>query len=284
MLEAITARLPFTPKPPLVSVVRLHGVIGQAGRFGSGLSLTGVAGLLERAFAPAKQAAVALVVNSPGGSPVQSSLIARRIRDLAAEKKVPVIAFTEDVAASGGYWLACAADEIWADESSLIGSIGVLFSGFGFHDFIQRHGVERRLFTSGERKAMLDPFLPQREEDVAHLRAIQDDIHEAFKAMVRDRRAGRLKGDENVLFSGEFWAGRKALGFGLVDGIGDPRTVLRRRFGDKVRLRLVEGQRGWLRRRLRMTARPAGHGLAGEAAGAVLTALEERALWGRFGL
>ena len=250
--------------------------------------MAGMAGSIERAFAPKKQAAVALVVNSPGGSPVQSALIAKRIRDLAAEKKVPVFAFCEDAAASGGYWLACAADEIWADESSILGSIGVVSSGFGAHEFIQRYGIERRLYTAGDKKVLLDPFSPEREDGVAHLKAIQLDIHDAFKAMVRDRRGARLIGPEEELFSGAFWAGRRALELGLIDGIGDLRTVLRGRFGEKVRLRVVQDDRRWFRRMGFRVAAPMGGSaldrLAADLPAAALAAVEERALWSRYGL
>jgi signal peptide peptidase SppA len=288
-IQSLLAKLPFGPwrsRGPLVSVVRLDGVIGDVGPLRRGLTLAHLAPVLERAFVPKEQAAVALVVNSPGGSPVQSSLIGKRIRDLAAEKKVPVLAFCEDVAASGGYWLACAADEIFADESSIVGSIGVVYSGFGLHEFIQRHGVERRLHTAGDRKVLLDPFSPEREDGVAHLKAIQAEIHDSFKAMVRARRGDRLKGPEEELFSGAFWAGRRALEHGLVDGIGDLRGVLRARYGDKVRLRVVAEHQGWLRRRLRMDSRSGGWAAQGAAAlaDAALTAVEERALWARYGL
>ncbi|HYG88224.1 MAG TPA: S49 family peptidase [Azospirillum sp.] len=284
MIHSLLSKLPFGPwreRGPLVSVVRLSGAIGQIGPFRPGLSLEGVAPLLERAFARKDQAAVALVVNSPGGSPVQSALIAKRVRDLAEEKKLPVIAFCEDVAASGGYWLACAADEIFADESSIVGSIGVVYSSFGLHDFIERHGIERRLHTAGDKKVLLDPFSPEREDGVAHLKAIQAEIHESFKAMVRARRGDKLKGPEEELFSGAFWAGRRALEFGLIDGIGDVRGVLRSRFGEKVRLHVVHGPRLWWKRfPFRGQARP----WAAELADAALGAVEERALWARFGL
>jgi len=176
------------PRRPVVSVVRLAGVIGMAGPLRSGLTLHHVAPVLERAFQISRLAAVALVINSPGGSPVQSALIARRIRALADEKKVPVLAFVEDVAASGGYWLACAADEIYADENSIVGSIGVISAGFGFQDLIARHGIERRVHTAGERKVLLDPFQPEDPGDLERLKAIQVEIHESFKEMVRSRR------------------------------------------------------------------------------------------------
>lgn len=293
-MQSFLAKLPFGPwrkAGPVVSVLRLSGVIGQVGPLRSGLTMAGAAGLIERAFAPKQQAAVALIVNSPGGSPVQSALIAKRIRDLATEKKVPVFAFCEDVAASGGYWLACAADEIWADDSSIIGSIGVVSSGFGLHEFIQRHGIERRVHTAGEKKVLLDAFSPEREDAVAHLKSIQADIHESFKAMVRARRGARLNGPEEDLFSGSFWAGRKALDLGLIDGIGDLRSILRGRFGEKVRLRVIQEDRRWFRRPgLRIggaTIDPSAldlSTLAADLPGAALATVEERALWARFGL
>ncbi|MCG5241062.1 S49 family peptidase [Azospirillum doebereinerae] len=294
-LHSLLAKLPFGPwrnAGPVVSVVRLSGVIGQGGAFRPGLTLAGVAPLLERAFAPKGQAAVALIVNSPGGSPVQSALIAKRIRDLAEEKKLPVLAFCEDAAASGGYWLACAADEIWADESSVVGSIGVVSAGFGMHELLERHGIERRLYTAGDKKVLLDPFSPEREDGVAHLKSIQADIHDAFKAMVRTRRGARLTGPEDLLFSGSFWAGRKAKELGLVDGLGDLRGVLRGRFGDKVRLRVVQAERG-LMRKLGMRAGLGGpaldvslgaQSLAEALPAAAVAAVEERALWSRLGL
>jgi signal peptide peptidase SppA len=270
------------PKP-LVSVVRLAGPIGVGGPFGRSLTLQGLAGTLARAFAPKRQAAVALIVNSPGGSPVQSSLIGARIRALADEKKVPVIAFCEDVAASGGYWLACAADEVFADESSIVGSIGVISAGFGLHGLIGRYGVERRVYTAGSRKGVLDPFRPEDPEDVALLRSIQGDVHDAFKRWVRERRGDRLKGEEEELFSGAFWSGRGALERGLVDGIGHARQVLRERFGKDVRLRAVSAERGWRSwRRTPFSAVP--ERIAGGLAAGVAAAAEERALWARYGL
>ena len=262
---------------PLVSVVRLYGVIGQMGPLRQGLSLPALAGVLERAFKPKHLAAVALAINSPGGSPVQSSLIAGRIRALAEEKKVPVFAFVEDVAASGGYWLATAADEIFADEASIIGSIGVVSSGFGFHELLQRFGVERRLYTQGAHKAMLDPFRPEQPDDVVRLKALQAELHEGFKAVVRRRRDGRLKGEDGELFEGDIWTGRRAQDLGLIDGIGDLRGVMRGRFGDEVKLRVVGEQRGWLRRRFGLTA-PA------DWVGTALAAAEERSQWARYGL
>ncbi len=290
-LHSLLKKLPFGPwrnAGPLVSVVRLSGIIGAGGALRPGLTLAALAPILERAFAPKEQAAVALIVNSPGGSPVQSALIAKRIRALAEEKKIPVLAFCEDAAASGGYWLACAADEIWADEASVVGSIGVVSSGFGLHELIARHGIERRLYTAGENKVLLDPFSPERADGVERLKSLQADVHDAFKALVRERRGSRLVGDEAELFSGAFWAGRKAKELGLIDGLGDLRGVLRGRYGDKVRLRVVEAERGWFRGKLGFgTALPgtnAGTALADALPAAAVAAVEERLMWSRLGL
>ena len=263
---------------PVVPVVRLSGVIASGGLLGGrGLSVESIAPLLRRAFSQRGAKAVALSINSPGGSPVQSALIAQRIRLLAAEKKLPVIAFVEDVAASGGYWLACAADEVIADPSSIVGSIGVISAGFGFQDLIARIGVERRVHTSGERKSMLDSFRPEKEEDVARLKALQAEIHEGFKDWVRQRRNGKLKGDEAALFSGEFWTGRRGLELGLVDSLGELRTVLQARFGEKVRLPLITPKRS-LMQRFGLGAR------LDEIGPSTLAAIEERQHWQRYGL
>jgi len=267
---------------PIVPVVRLSGVIANGGLLGGrSLSIESVAPLLRRAFETRGARAVALALNSPGGSPVQSALIAQRIRLHAREKGLPVIAFVEDVAASGGYWLACAADEIIADPSSIVGSIGVISSGFGFQDLIARIGVERRVHTSGENKSMLDPFRPEQPEDVVRLKRLQAEIHDGFKDWVRERRGRLLKGDENTLFSGEFWTARRGIDLGLVDGFGELRATLQQRYGDKVRLPVIGPRRRLLSR----------FGLQGGLGGgidmigpATLAALEERAHWQRFGL
>lgn len=283
---SLLAKLPFGPwrtRHPVVSVVRLAGVIGAAGPLRQSLNLTAVAPLLERAFAPKRLSAVALIINSPGGSPVQSALIARRIRDLADEKKVPVLAFCEDVAASGGYWLACAADEIHADANSIVGSIGVVSGGFGFQDLIARFGIERRLYTAGEKKVLLDPFQPEKPDAVERLRAIQREMHESFKALVRERRGARLTGDEGELFSGAFWTGASGLGLGLIDGIDHARPHLRRRFGEKVQLRVIEGEKR-LFRRLGFGVSAAGGAIGAALPDAAIAAAEERAHWARYGL
>src|SRR3954467_12047883 len=234
--SARAALRPILPKrlrgdTPVVPVVRLSGVIGISTPLKSGLTLANVARPLERAFGMRRAHAVALVINSPGGSPVQSHLIYRRIRELAAENKRPVIAFAEDVAASGGYMLACAADEIICDPSSIVGSIGVIGGTFGFPRLLEKLGVERGIFTAGERKAMLAPFLPEKPEEVERLKLVQREIHDDFIALVKDRRGARLTGPESDLFSGEYWSGRTAVELGLADAVGELRSVLRERFG-----------------------------------------------------
>jgi len=226
----------FIARTPTVAVIRLAGLIAPPGGVrGGGLSLETMAGPIARAFATRRLAEVALAINSPGGSPVQSNLIGGRIRAMAEEKSARVTSFVQDVGASGGYWLACAGDEILCDESSILGSIGVVAAGFGFGRALARLGVERRLYTAGSRKMLLDPFGPEREEDVARLRAVQAEIHDSFKAWVRARRGDRLKAPEEELFSGEFWTGRRAVALGLADGIGELRATMRERHGERVR-------------------------------------------------
>jgi serine protease SohB len=274
------------PDIPIVPVVRLTGAIGVASPLRPGLMLTTVARTLERAFSVSGARAVALVINSPGGSPSQSHLIFKRIRELAQEKNLPVYAFVEDVGASGGYMLACAADEIVCDPYSIVGSIGVVGGTFGFVELMHKLGVERRVYTAGERKVMLDPFQPEKPEDVARIKAIQQDMHAHFIALVKARRGTRLNGDDATLFSGEFWTADKAIGFGLVDRIGDLRSAMRERYGEKVRLRLIEAERSFLGRRLTgiggaLAGAPlAGPGLADD----LIAAAEIRALWSRYGL
>jgi serine protease SohB len=247
--------------------------------------LASVARQLDRAFSTSHARAVALSINSPGGAAAQSHLIHRRIRALADEKKIPVFAFVEDVAASGGYMIACAADEIFADPSSIVGSIGVVGGTFGFEKLIEKIGVERRLYTSGERKAMLDPFLPEKPEDVERLKAIQHEIHRSFIDLVKARRGARLDSRESALFSGEYWTGSRGRELGLVDAVGDLRTVLRERYGDKVRTPLI-AEKGFslLGRRtpgvLGLEQGLSGAGLADD----LVATLEARALWSRYGL
>jgi signal peptide peptidase SppA len=282
MPRTLLQRLPLgrlRPQEPTVAVLRFDGVIGLRGR--RGLSLRRYAAALERAFAQRGLKAVALAINSPGGSPAQSALLYRRIRQLAAERAVPVLAFAEDVAASGGYWLALAADEIYAEETSLLGSIGVVTSGFGFVTALGRLGIERRLHTAGENKSLLDPFLPEEPRDLERLETLQRDLHDSFKELVRQRRGGKLKGEEAQLFSGEVFTGRRALSLGLIDGIGELRGVVRGLFGEDVRLRMIDPERRrpfWTR--LPWPGRPDVSDLAGD----LVTRLEERLIWARFGL
>lgn len=269
---------------PVVPVLRLSGVIGVVTPLRPGLLLSTVARSLERAFSISNARAVALIINSPGGSPSQSNLICRRIRQLAEEKKIPVLAFIEDVGASGGYMLACAADEIVCDQYSIVGSIGVVGGSFGFPKLMEKLGIERRIYASGERKVMLDPFEPEKPDDVKRLKAIQKEIHEHFIALVKERRGERLKGSDKTLFSGEFWTAQKAIELGLADHIDDLRSFLRARYGEKVRMPLVSAERGLFGRRLAGVS--LARALAGEPglADDLISALETRALWARYGL
>jgi serine protease SohB len=260
--------IPFLKKPPRVAVIRLQGAIGT-GRMP--LNDASLAPVIEKAFRRGKPAAVALVINSPGGSPVQSSRIAGRIRRLAEEKSIPVHAFVEDVAASGGYWLACAADDIFADPASIIGSIGVIAGSFGAQEFIARHGIERRIHTAGKSKSQLDPFRAEKPADVKRLQAILDQMHEVFIAHVRKGRGARLA-DDPALFTGEFWLAGKAEELGLIDGIAHPEAWLKERYGKDVKL-VPYGRRKSLLSRF-------GAAMASDA----LAAIEERAAYARFGL
>jgi signal peptide peptidase SppA len=274
-LRLLPAR--WRKRPPVVPVVRLSGAIGAAaGPFRQGLSLASCAGALDKAFSTKRARAVAIVVNSPGGSAAQSHLIHRRIRALSEEKRLPVVAFVEDAAASGGYMIALAADEIVADPSSLVGSIGVVSAGFGFDRLIERFGIERRVYATGERKAMLDPFKPEDPADVERIRGIQADVQAMFVDLVRSRRGTRLT-ETDDLFTGAVWSGRQALGIGLVDALGDVRATMRARYGEEVELRPVAGKAPSLLGRLLRRG-------SGEVATAVLAAAEERAAWARLGL
>jgi signal peptide peptidase SppA len=282
--EWLPARL--RPGAAVVPVVRLAGVIGAVTPLRPGMTLAGLARILERAFSIRNAKAVALLINSPGGSPVQSRQIYLRIRQLAEEKKLPVLVFVEDVAASGGYMIACAGDEIFCDPSSILGSIGVVGGSFGFQEAIKKIGVERRLYTAGERKATLDPFLPENPDDVARLKAIQRDIHAIFIALVKGSRGVRLKGADEELFTGEYWAGDRSVALGLADGIGDLRSTLRARYGEKVVTPLVAPASGMLAGLFGRRAPGAGaltlDGLAG-LPDELISALETRAIWARFG-
>ncbi len=279
---------PFSRKP-VVPVLRFTGPIGMVTPLRPGLSIAGVAGAIEKAFDLSKLPSVAVLINSPGGSPVQSNLIFKRIRQLAEEKKKKVYVFCEDVAASGGYFLAIAGDEIYADPSSIVGSIGVISAGFGFVEAIDKLGIERRVYTSGLSKSTLDPFLPENADDVARLKAIQRDVHDVFIGLVKERRLGKLKAPDAELFSGAFWAGPKAFELGLIDGISDVRSKMQELHGQDVRLQVVETQKTGLLARLRRfapaTGLAANHPLSGLAfADDLVSAVETRALWSRFGL
>ncbi len=261
--------IPFIPQEPVVAVVRLQGMIASGGR-GQSLNDAGLAPLIERAFARGKPKAVALVINSPGGSPTQSSLIAARIRRLSEEKEIPVYAFVEDVAASGGYWLACAADEIYVDENSVVGSIGVISAGFGFQDFISRYGIERRVHTSGETKSKLDPFKPEKPEDIAWLKGLQEQIHQGFIAYVKRRRGDRLA--EGDLYNGDVWVGEKAIEMGLVDGVAHIVPKMKELFGKKTRFAVYRQRRPLMSR------------LGASMVDGAFSEFETRAEYARFGL
>ncbi len=263
--------IPFLRTPPRVAVLRLAGTIAAGGRAGATLNDAGLAPMIERAFRRGKPQAVALIVNSPGGAPVQTALIAARIRRLADERRIPVHAFVEDVAASGGYWLATAADDIWLDASSIVGSIGVISAGFGFHDFMARHGIERRVHTAGKSKSFMDPFRPQREEDVARLHGMIEPIHQAFIDHVRARRGARLPEGQD-LFTGDIWVGRQAVDIGLADGIAHPVPKLKELYGPKVQLVPYARRKPFLSR------------IGAQAVSGVVDSAEDRALWARYGL
>ncbi|MFM9849444.1 MAG: S49 family peptidase [Hyphomicrobiaceae bacterium] len=277
-------------RKPTVPVLRFSGPIGMASPMRPGLSIGSAAGAIEKAFALSKLPTVAIVINSPGGSPVQSHLLFKRIRQLAAEKEKKVYVFCEDVAASGGYFLAVAGDEIYADPSSIVGSIGVISASFGLEKAIAKLGIERRVYTAGLHKGSLDPFLPEKPEEIERLKEIQRDVHAVFIDVVKQRRGARLKAPDAELFTGAFWSGPKAVALGLIDGITDLRTRMRELHGDKVRLRVIplEGG-GWLSRRLRRLPGLGGGSLPALALPSTLgddliSAIEVRALWSRYGL
>jgi signal peptide peptidase SppA len=281
---------PFSRRPT-VPVLRLSGPIGMATPLRAGLTLASAAGAIEKAFSLSSTPSVAISINSPGGSPVQSHLIYRRIRQLAQERGKRVYVFCEDVAASGGYFLALAGDEIYADPSSIVGSIGVISAGFGFDRAIARLGIDRRVYTAGTAKGTLDPFSPEREEDVARLKALQKDVHDVFIGIVKERRRQRLSADDAELFSGAFWSGPRAHEMGLIDGMTDMRTRMREVHGEKVRLKVISLQAGGLLARLRRLPQIASGGsdtgaaaLAMTSADDLISSIEARALWARFGL
>ena len=282
---------PFSSRPT-VPVLRLFGPIGLATPLRPGLSISTLAGPLDRAFSLSKLPAVALIVNSPGGSAVQSNLILKRIRQLAEEKKKKVYVFCEDVAASGGYYIAVAGDEIYADASSIVGSIGVIAAGFGFDRAIERLGIDRRVYTAGQSKSILDPFKPEKQEDVARIKAIQEDIHDVFIGVVKDRRAGRLRGTDTEMFNGSFWSAPKAHDLGLIDGVTDIRTKMRELYGENVALRVIPiGPTGLLSRLRRLPGMSTGDTLAPSSFGTwaglgdeLVSTIEARSLWSRYGL
>jgi signal peptide peptidase SppA len=285
LMQYLPAR--FRPGTAVVPVVRLSGVIGAVTPLRPGMTLATVSRVLERAFSTRNAKAVALVINSPGGSPVQSRQIYLRIKQLAAEKKLPVLVFVEDVAASGGYMIACAGDEIICDPSSILGSIGVVGGSFGFQEAIKRLGIERRLYTAGAHKAMLDPFLPENPDDVAKLKALQREIHRIFIALVKESRGARLKGDDDTLFTGEYWAGESSIALGLADSIGDLRSTLRARFGEKVLTPVIAQPTGLLSSLLGRKSPGAGQLSAMESVAGLpddlISAVETRAIWAKFG-
>ncbi|MCG8491063.1 MAG: S49 family peptidase [Sneathiellales bacterium] len=272
----------FRKKKSVVAVIPLHGVIASGGGKlrGEQLNLTGLAEIIHDAFETKNLVAIALAVNSPGGSPVQSSLIAARIRQLADEKEIPVYAFAEDVMASGGYWLGLCADEIYADANSVVGSIGVISAGFGFTGLMEKVGVDRRMYSAGENKAKLDPFSPEKDSDVEWLKKLQTEIHENFKAYVKDRRGDRLKKrKDKELFSGDVWTGTKAVELGLIDGLSDMRSFMRRKYGEKVQFELLEGRKSWIQRTLGLGAQS----VTSQAIGDMISSVKNEAHWNRFG-
>jgi len=266
----------FKPKPK-VAVIRLSGVIADAGMKRGGISYHKYRPFIEDAFDVFDLKAVALMINSPGGSPAQSQLIGDHIRRLADEKEVPVYAFIEDVAASGGYWLACAADEIYGVSSSIAGSIGVISAGFGFKDLIEKHGVERRVHTSGKDKSFLDPFVEEKPADVKRLKALQSDMHEIFKDWVRERRGDRLVGADKDMFEGQFWTADKATELGIIDGIAEVRSFAKEKFGETIRFAEFGPEKKFM---------PSLFGFDAKSSmpDDISEAIETKAAWGRFGI
>ncbi|KJV81005.1 MAG: S49 family peptidase [Rickettsia hoogstraalii] len=242
----------FGDSKEVIAVLRLSGVIGKVSTMQSGLTLESLNELIEKAFKIKKLKALCLIINSPGGSPVQSELIAKRIRDLAKENKIKIYSFIEDMAASGGYWLACSGDRIYASYSSVIGSIGVVSSGFGFHEAINKLGIERRVYTEGKNKAILDPFKPINKEDLKIIKDLQKQVYEHFVEYVKTRRVGKLTQQDEILFNGEFWAGQTALDYGLIDGIGDMYSIMKEKFGDNIKFQYLCAKQPWLKKKLGM--------------------------------
>lgn len=263
---------------PVVSVLPLEGVIGSSGRFSSAINLANLEEKITAAFEVYNAKAVALTINSPGGSPVQSELIVMRIRELSKEKDIPVYAFAEDVAASGGYMLSLAADEIYAHQASIVGSIGVINAGFGYPGAIEKLGIERRVYTAGESKSLMDPFKPEVEKDVKLMKALLKEVHDFFKAFVKEARGDKLKGVQKTLFSGQVWNGEEATKLGLIDGVGDMRSVMKDKLGDDVKFKRIKEEKGFLKGMLGM------HMNKASIADDVIKTLETRSEWGRFGL
>ena len=265
----------FFKKKKIISHIKLTGIIGNVGKFRQGIEYSGQEDIIKKAFSVKKAQAVAVTINSPGGSPVQSHLIYKFIREQAKKHKKKVIVFAEDVAASGGYLIACSGDEIYANSSSIIGSIGVIYSSFGFKDLIQKIGVQRRVYTAGKNKSTLDPFLEEKDEDIKRLKNIQLELHQDFIDVVEKSRGSKLKKESGIeLFSGEFWSGKKAIELGLIDGIGNAEQILREKFGEKVQIKKFEKTKGWLAKKLSTSE---------DHADKLISILEERSIWQRYG-
>ena len=265
----------FFKKKKIISHIKLTGIIGNVGKFRQGIEYSGQENIIKKAFSVKKAQAVAVTINSPGGSPVQSHLIYKFIREQAKKHKKKVIVFAEDVAASGGYLIACSGDEIYANSSSIIGSIGVIYSSFGFKDLIQKIGVQRRVYTAGKNKSTLDPFLEEKDEDIKRLKNIQLELHQDFIDVVEESRGSKLKKESGIeLFSGEFWSGKKAIELGLIDGIGNAEQILREKFGEEVQIKKFEKTKGWLTKKLSTSE---------VHADKLISILEERSIWQRYG-
>jgi len=253
-IDQLISVLPFWfNTKPVVAVMRLEGVIGKGGSMKSGLTISSLNKLIEKMFKIERLDSVCLCINSPGGSPVQSELISKRLTSLAKELGVPIYSFVEDVAASGGYWLACAGDKIFANKSSIIGSIGVISSGFGFHEAIGKMGIERRVIAEGKNKSVLDPFQPTKSSDVKLVKDLQKKIYEHFTETVKERRKGRLTQTDEIIFNGEFWTGQKALDYGLIDGIDDLYSFIHKKYGNEVKVEYIENKQSWFKKRLGMS-------------------------------
>ncbi|WP_121543595.1 S49 family peptidase [Candidatus Rickettsia colombianensi] len=268
----------FGDSKEVIAVLRLSGVIGKVSTMQSGLTLESLNELIEKAFKIKKLKALCLIINSPGGSPVQSELIAKRIRDLAKENKIKIYSFIEDMAASGGYWLACSGDRIYASYSSVIGSIGVVSSGFGFHEAINKLGIERRVYTEGKNKAILDPFKPINKDDLKIIKDLQKQVYEHFIEYVKTRRVGKLTQQDEILFNGEFWAGQTALDYGLIDGIGDMYSVMKEKFGDNIKFQYLCAKQPWLKKKLGMSSKI----LADHFANSLIDAVENKIINDKF--